>query len=159
MIPVYRAPYAVMKLRFFRNHKHTQQLLPIYQLITCLCPPVSLSTPTVSGHDTSMWTLTSPYGIQVERYIVEFECRVRHITFVEKSMSVSARGGTGQVATNASCLGGLSHLYKVKVWAVSGPNISPALICTPVKQCSEEGGSYSRTCTTNWCGVVSMYNI
>ena len=27
--PIYQAPYAVMKLRFFRNHKHTQQLLPI----------------------------------------------------------------------------------------------------------------------------------
>ena len=27
--PIYQAPYAVMKLRFFQNHKHTQQLLPI----------------------------------------------------------------------------------------------------------------------------------
>ena len=33
--PVYRAPYAVMKLRFFRNHKHTQQLSPIYQQCVC----------------------------------------------------------------------------------------------------------------------------
>ena len=29
--PVYQAPYAVMKLRFFRSHKHSQQLSPIYQ--------------------------------------------------------------------------------------------------------------------------------
>ena len=30
MSPIYQAPYAVMKLRFFRNHKHTQQLSPIH---------------------------------------------------------------------------------------------------------------------------------
>ena len=31
--PVYQAPYAVMKLiRFFCNHKHTQQLSPTYHL-------------------------------------------------------------------------------------------------------------------------------
>ena len=29
--PVYRAPYAVIRSRFFRNHKHTQQLSPIFQ--------------------------------------------------------------------------------------------------------------------------------
>ena len=87
-----------------------------------------------------MWTLTSPDGSQVERYIVEFECRVRNITFVEKYMSVNASGGTGLVATSVSSFGGLGQLYRVKVWAVSGPNISPALNCTPDGQCSEEGG-------------------
>ena len=44
-------------------------------------------------------------------------------------MSVSASGGTGQAATSASCFGGLGQLYRVKVWAVSGPNISRALNC------------------------------
>ena len=122
-------------------------------------PPVTLGTPTVSGRDTSMWTLTSPDGSRVERYIVALECRVRNITFVEKYMSVSASGGTGQVATSVSCFGGLGQLYRVKVLAVSGPNISLALNCTPDGQCREEGGSYSSTCTTNWCGLVSMYNI
>ena len=87
-----------------------------------------------------MWTLTSPDGSRVERYIVEFECRVRSITFVEKYMSVSASGGTGQVATSVFCFGGLGQLYRVTVWAVSGPNISPALVCTPDGQCSEEEG-------------------
>ena len=75
----------------------------------------------------------------MERYIVEFECRVRNITFVEKYMSVSASGGTRRVATSASCFGGLGQLYRVKVWAVSGPNISPALVCTTDGQCSEKG--------------------
>ena len=88
--------------------------------IHAVTPP----TPTVSGRNTSMWTLASPDGSQVERYIVEFECRVRNITFVEKYMSVSASGGTGRVATSVSCFGGLGQLYRVKVWAVSGPNIS-----------------------------------
>ena len=88
---------------------------------------VTIATPTVSGQDTSMWTLTSPDGSRVERYIVEFECRVRNITFVEKYMSVSASGGTGRVATSVSCFGGLGQLYRVKVWAVSGPNISRQL--------------------------------
>ena len=122
-------------------------------------PPVTLGTPNASGRDTDMWTLTSPDGSQVERYIVEFECRVRSITFVEKYMSVSASGGTGRVATGVSCFGGLGQLYRVKVWAVSGPNISRALACTPDEQCIEEGGSYSRPCTTNSYGVVSMYDI
>ena len=39
-------------------------------------------------------------------------------------MSVSASGGTGRVATSVSCFGELGQLYRVKVWAVSGPNIS-----------------------------------
>ena len=99
---------------------------------------VTLPTPTVSGRDTSMWTLTSPDGSQVERYIVEFECRVRNITFAEKSMSVSA-SGTGRVATSVCCFGGLGQLYRVKVWAVRGPNISRAMVCVTGGQCREEG--------------------
>ena len=87
-----------------------------------------------------MWSLTSPDDSRVERYIVEFECRVRNITFVEKYVSVNASGGTGRVATNVSCFGRLGQLYRVKVWAVSGPNISPALVCTTDGQCWEEGG-------------------
>ena len=87
-----------------------------------------------------MWTLTSPDGSHVERYIVEYECRVRSITFVERHMSVNASGGTGRVATSVSCFGGLGQLYRVKVWAVSGPNISSALVCTPNRQCREEEG-------------------
>ena len=106
-------------------------------------PPVTLPTPTVSGQHTEMWTLTSTHGSRVERYIVEFECRVRNITFVEKYMSVSASEGTGRVATSVSCFGGLGQLYRVKVWAVSGPNITPAVDCTPDGQCSEEVGGTS----------------
>ena len=101
--------------------------------------PVTLPTPIVSGRNTVMWTLTSTHGIQVERYIVEFECRVRNITFVKKYMSANASGGTGQVATSVSCFGGLGQLYRVKVWAVSGSKISPGLNCIPDGQCSEEG--------------------
>ena len=93
----------------------------------------------VSARNTSMWTLTSSEGSQVERYTVEFECRVQNIKFVERYMSVSASGGTGRVATSVSCFGGLGQLYRVKVWAVSGPNISRALVCTPDGQCREEG--------------------
>ena len=105
-----------------------------------LRPTDTLPTPTVSGRDTSMWTLTSPDGSQVDRYIVEFECRLRNITFVEKAMSVSASGRTGRVATNVSCFGGLGQLYRVKVWAVSGPSISRAVVCTSDGQCREEEG-------------------
>ena len=54
-------------------------------------------------------------------------------------VSVSASGGTGRVATNVSCFGGVGQLYRVKVWAVSGPNISQALVCTTDGQCREEG--------------------
>ena len=71
--------------------------------------------------------------------MVQFECRVRNMTFVEKYKSVSASGGTGRVATNVSCFGGLGQLYRVKVWAVSGPNISRAMVCIPGGQCTEEG--------------------
>ena len=84
----------------------------------------NLPAPTIHVLSTTAWGFTSPDGSRVERYIVEFECRVRNITFVEKYMSVSASGETGRVATNASCFGGLGQLYGVKVWAVSGPNIS-----------------------------------
>ena len=105
-----------------------------------LHPPVTLPTPIASAQDISMWTLISPDGSRVERYIVEFEYRVRSITFVEKYMSVNASEGTGRVATSVSCFGGLGQLYRVKVWAVNGPNISPALVCTPDGQCSEEEG-------------------
>ena len=93
--------------------------------------------PHVSIQNT-MWTFTSPDGSQVERYIVEFECNVRNSTFVEKYTSVMANsGGTGRVARNVSCFG-LGQLYRVKVWAVSGHNISqqPAVRClTPDGQC------------------------
>ena len=33
------------------------------------------------------------------------------------SLHVSASGGTGRVAINVSCFGGLGQLYRVKVWA------------------------------------------
>ena len=112
----------------------------------------------------SVWTLTSPDYIRVERYSVEFECRVRNITFVEKYMSVSASGGTGQVATSVSCFGGLGQLYRVKVWAVNGPSISRALVCTPDGKCSEdEGGRCTMTCCA-WiqkllhCSVVLLFS-
>ena len=103
----------------------------------------TLPMPHVSVQNT-MWTFTSPDGSQVERYIVEFVCRVQNITFVEMYMSVSANsGGTRQVARNASCFGGLGQLYRVKVWAVSGHNISqqPAVRCLiPDGQCRELQG-------------------
>ena len=105
-------------------------------------PTATLPTPTASVWNNSRWSFTSPDGSRVDRYIVEFECRVRDITFVEKYTSVSASGGTGRVATSPSCVscfGGQGQLYRVKVWAVNGPNISPALNCTPDGQCSEKG--------------------
>ena len=117
------------------KHKLKMYMFDCKMLNLSVTPP----TPTVSGRDTSMWTLTSPDGSRVERYIVEFECRVRNITFVEKYMSVSASGGTGRVAINVSCFGGLGQLYRVKVWAVSGPNISRTLVCIPDGPCREEG--------------------
>ena len=100
-----------------------------------------LATPKISVQNT-MWTFTSQSdGSQVQRYIVEFECRVRNITFVEKYMSVSTNSeGTRQVAKETSCFRGLGQLYRVKVWAVSGHNISqqPAVRClTPDGQCRE----------------------
>ena len=107
-------------------------------------PHVSVSV------QSTMWTFTSPDGSQVERYryIAKFECRVRNITFVEKHMSVSANsGGIGRMTKETSCFGGLGQLYRVKVWAVSGHNISqqPAVRClTPDGQCRE-----GRRCTRN----------
>ena len=78
-----------------------------------------------------------------------------YIKFVEKYMSVSASGGTGRVATNVSCFGGIAkgQLYRVKVWAVSGPNISPALVCMQDGQCRKEGGGLApyMTCTDCVC--------
>ena len=66
-------------------------------------------------------------------------------------MSVSASGGTGRVATSVSCFGGLGQLYRVKVWAVSGPSISrqPAVKCfTPDEQCMMQGmQKQTITCT------------
>ena len=115
---------------FLRNHSNNNILT------------ATIATSTASAQDNSMWTLTSPDGSRVERYIIEFECRVRNITFVEKYMSVSASGGTGRVATSVPCFGGLGHLYRVKVWAVSGPSISrqPAVKCLTLDgQCMIEG--------------------
>ena len=62
-------------------------------------------------------------------------------------MSVSATSeGSGRVARDVSCFGGVGQLYRVKVWAVSGHNISqqPAVKClTPDGQCKEgRGGIY-----------------
>ena len=122
------------------THSENNNSTDVHVNCKILHPPVTLPTPTALAQDTSMWTLTSPDGSRVERYIVEFECRVRNITFVEKYMSVSASGGTGRVATNVSCFGGLGQLYRVKVWSVTGPRISPALVCKPDERCREEEG-------------------
>ena len=106
-----------------------------------------------------MWTLTSPDGSQVERYIVQFECRVRNITFVVKYTSVSANGGSGRVATSQSCFA-VGQFYKLKVWSVSGANIShqPAVKClTPDGQCREEGGRCTVMCIVFVTTVVVMW--
>ena len=134
---------------------HYRIFNPIY---TYILYTVTLPTPIISGRNTSVWTLTSPDGSQVERYIVEFECRVRNITFVEKYMSVSASGGTGQVATSVSCFGGLGQLYRVKVWAVSGPDISRALVFVTGVQCREEGRRASMHFVNMlWCLYVHIH--
>ena len=110
----------------------------------------ALPTPVVHT-SAGVWTFTSPDGSRVKGYIVEFGCRVRKITFVEKYMNVSVDSErTGQVATSESCFRGLGQLYRMKVWAVSGPNISqkPAVRClTSGGQCKEEGGRCTKTCT------------
>ena len=98
----------------------------------------NLPTPIIHALGSTAWAFTSPDGSRVERHIVEFECKVRSITFVEKYMSVSASGGNVPVVRGVSCFGGQGQLYRVKVWAVSGPNISrqPAVKClTPDGQC------------------------
>ena len=65
-----------------------------------LCSIVTLPAPNVESFwDNITWTLTLPDDSRVERYIVEFECRVRNMTFIEKYMSVNASGGTGQVTS------------------------------------------------------------
>ena len=120
-------------------------------------PLVTSQTPTVSGRDNSTWTLTSPDGSHVEIYIVEFECRVRNITFVEKYMSVYASGGTGRVATSLACFGGLGQLYRVKVWAVSGPSISRALVCVTGGQCREEGRRATMHVANMLCMFIRMH--
>ena len=53
-----------------------------------------------------------------------------------------------------SVFGGLGQLYRVKVWAVSGPNISRALVCIPVGQCREEGG---RQCLKLGLGDIDFF--
>ena len=63
----------------------------------------SLPTPIIRNLGNTAWNFTSPDGSRVEKYIIEFECRVRNMTFVEKYVSVSASGGTGRVATSVPC--------------------------------------------------------
>ena len=111
----------------------------MYDIHLLLYLPIgNLPTPIIHVLSTTAWGFTSPDGSRVEKYIVEFECRVRNITFVQKYMSVSVSGGTGRVVTSVPCFGPLGQLYRVKVWAVSGPNISrqPAVKClTPDGHC------------------------
>ena len=141
---------------------HWQSVYNLTHNCTCsysLLYIVTMPSPTASVWDTTVWSFTSPDGSRVERYIVEFECGVRNITFVEKYMSVSASGGTGRVATSVSCFGGLGQLYRVKVWAVSGPNISRALVCIPDGQCREEGGRHTMTCTVSHYSIGNVWSV
>ena len=120
----------------------------------------SLPTPIIRKLGNTTWSFTSPDGSRVEKYIIGFECRVRNITFVEKYLSVSASGGTGRVATSVSCFGGLGQLYRVKVWAVSGPSISrqPAVKClTPDGQCKEEGRRETYSILDYICSAYALY--
>ena len=130
-------------------------------LILYLCIG-NLLTPIIHVLSTTAWGFASPDGSPVERYTVEFECRLRNITFVEKYMSVSASGGTGRVATSASCFGGLGQLYRVKVWAVSGPNISrqPAVKClTPGGQCMIKGDNGEHRCSLHCVQLPAVYQL
>ena len=109
----------------YQSTFHPMKAKQTYDIHLLSYPPIgNLPTPIIHVLRTTAVGFTSPDSSRIERYIVEFECRVRNITFVEKYMSVSASGGTGQVVTSGPCFGGLGHLYRVKVWAVSGPNIS-----------------------------------
>ena len=107
----------------------------------------ALPTPIIHA-SAGKWTFTSPDVSQVKRYIIEFECSVRNMTFVEKYTSVSANRGRSGVARNVLCFGELGQLCKVIVWAVSGHNISqqPAVRClTADRQCSK-GRMHTWTC-------------
>ena len=72
-------------------------------------------------------------------------------------MSVNTSGGTGRVATSVSCFGGLGQLYRVKVWAVSGPNISPALVCVTGGQCREEGERATMHVVNKLCMLIRIH--
>ena len=111
------------------------------------------------GINTGEWTIASPDGSQVKKYIVALECSVRNITFVVKYLllSANANGGSGHAAMSAPCFGGLGQLYRLKVWAVSGHNIShqPAVKClTPDGQCKREGRRH--TMAYNYGSVVLL---
>ena len=149
---------------FLRKHSKDIIIIHVYAATHCipyvlyiiplhLFPIIKTDTlprPSLRRDSTGELRIVSRDDSAVERYIVEFECRVRNMTFVEKYMSVSASGGTGRVATSVSCFGGLGQLYGVKVWAVSGPNISQAVMCLiPDRQCAEEG-TYANIHCTMW---------
>ena len=72
-------------------------------------------------------------------------------------MSVSASGRTRRVATSVSCFGGLGQLYRMKVWAVSGPNISPALVCVTDEQYREEGKRATMHVANIVCMLIHNY--
>ena len=72
-------------------------------------------------------------------------------------MSVSASGGTGRVATSVSCFGGLGQLYRVKMWAVRGPNISRAPVCVTGVQCREEGRRASMHVVNMLCMLIHIH--